>query len=44
MSTVRYREYLLGSALGLLVPIPLAVIFFDSIASGALGDWLGAVF
>lgn len=43
MSTVRYREYLLGSMLGLLIPIPIAVVFFDSLASGWLGEWLAAI-
>ena len=44
MSNVRYREYLIGSALGLLVPIPIVVLFFDSLASGWIGEWLAAIF
>jgi len=44
MSAVRYRDYFLGSAIGLAVPIPLCVIFFDSVASGAVGQWLGTFF
>ncbi|HEY8427369.1 MAG TPA: VTT domain-containing protein [Sandaracinaceae bacterium] len=32
MSPVRLREYLIGSALGLAIPIPAAVLFFDWLA------------
>lgn len=32
MSRVRFRDFFLGSALGLLVPIPLFVLFFDYLA------------
>ena len=35
MSSVRFREYLLGSALGLMIPIPLVVLAFDQIAQWA---------
>ncbi|HJL15601.1 MAG TPA: VTT domain-containing protein [Sandaracinaceae bacterium LLY-WYZ-13_1] len=35
MSKIRFREYLIGSALGLLIPVPILVIFFDR-----LGTWL----
>lgn len=33
MSKVRFRDFVLGSALGLALPIPLAVIFFDYLAT-----------
>ena len=36
MSRIRFRDYLLGSALGLLLPVPLIVIFFDWFASWML--------
>jgi uncharacterized membrane protein YdjX (TVP38/TMEM64 family) len=29
MSAVRFRDYVIGSALGLLIPIALASLFFD---------------
>lgn len=35
MSSVRFREYLLGSAIGLLIPIPLVVLLFDQVAQWA---------
>ncbi|MEQ8457410.1 MAG: VTT domain-containing protein [Sandaracinaceae bacterium] len=35
MSSVRFRDYMLGSALGLLLPIPAMVLLFD---------WLAAIF
>ncbi len=44
MSKVRYRDYLFGSALGLLVPIPLAVLFFDWLAGVSILSWLGSLF
>lgn len=44
MSKVRYRDYLAGSAIGLAIPIPLAVIFFDWLAGASLTEWLGSVF
>jgi uncharacterized membrane protein YdjX (TVP38/TMEM64 family) len=33
MTSVRLRDYVLGSALGLLVPIPLIVLLFDRLAA-----------
>ena len=44
MSKVRFRDYLLGSALGLALPIPLMAIFFDWIVSLDLAAWLGTLF
>ena len=44
MSKVRYRDYLAGSAIGLLLPIPLAVLFFDWLAEVSLGEWISALF
>jgi len=44
MSKVRFREYLLGSALGLAIPIPVAVIFFDWIIEVDVLAWLASVF
>lgn len=35
MSSVRFREYLVGSAIGLAIPIPLVVLLFDRIAEWA---------
>ncbi len=43
MSKVRFRDYFLGSALGLLLPIPLVAIFFDWVTSLDLGALLGAL-
>ena len=37
MSTVRFRDYVIGSALGLLVPIALASFFFDWVVATFLG-------
>lgn len=31
MTKVRFRDYVLGSALGLVLPIPLAVLFFEQL-------------
>ncbi len=36
MSKVRMRDYLIGSAIGLLLPIPLSVLFFDWLAAYVL--------
>jgi uncharacterized membrane protein YdjX (TVP38/TMEM64 family) len=36
MSSVRFRHYFLGSVLGMLIPIPLAVVFFDWLAAWLL--------
>ncbi len=36
MSKVRFRDFLIGSALGLALPIPLAVVFFDYLADAFL--------
>lgn len=33
MSSIRFRDYMLGSALGLLLPIPVMVLFIDWIAT-----------
>jgi len=33
MSKVRFRDYFLGSAIGLAIPIPVAVVFFDWIVT-----------
>lgn len=44
MSEVRFRDYLLGSALGLAIPIPVAVIFFDWIIGVDVAAWFGSVF
>jgi len=44
MSKVRYRDYLLGSALGLALPIPLAVFFFDWLSGASLLSWLSSLF
>jgi uncharacterized membrane protein YdjX (TVP38/TMEM64 family) len=43
MSKVRFRDYFLGSALGLLLPIPLVAIFFDWLTSVDLAAWLAAL-
>jgi uncharacterized membrane protein YdjX (TVP38/TMEM64 family) len=32
LTRIRFRDYLVGSALGLVVPVGLAVVFFDAIA------------
>ena len=37
MSKVRFRDFFLGSALGLLLPIPIFVLAFDSLAAWLLG-------
>ena len=44
MSKVRYRHYLLGSAIGLAIPIPLVVLFFDWLAGASMSEWLGTLF
>ena len=44
MSKVRFRDYLLGSALGLIIPIPLVVIFFDWLVTVDPLAWFGALF
>jgi len=33
MSKVRFRDFVIGSAIGLAIPIPLAVLFFDYLAT-----------
>ena len=33
MSSIRFRDYMIGSALGLLLPIPVMVLFIDWIAT-----------
>ncbi|MCB9597925.1 MAG: TVP38/TMEM64 family protein [Sandaracinaceae bacterium] len=44
MSKVRFRDYFIGSALGLVIPIPLVVVFFDWVMSVDVGAWLTALF
>ncbi|HHH27525.1 MAG TPA: TVP38/TMEM64 family protein [Polyangiaceae bacterium] len=44
MSRVKFRDYLAGSALGLLLPIPLVVIFFDWLVDIDLSAWSTELF
>jgi len=44
MSKVRFRDYVAGSALGLLLPIPLVVIFFDWLITIDPAAWFGSLF
>ncbi len=44
MSKIRFRDYLAGSALGLIIPIPLVVIFFDWLTNIDVLAFFGGLF